>query len=308
MRHAIVLLALLAACRTAAPPPARPEVPQAPVDAARPLVALVLGGGGARGFAHVGVLRALEQARIPVELIVGTSVGSLIGAFYAGPANSHELERLARGLERQDIFDFGLAPALFGTGLASGDRLERYVREHAGAARIEALRIPYAAVATDLDTGEVVVLRRGDLARAVRASSAIPGVFEPVRIDGRLLVDGGVAQNLPVRVARAMGADVVIAVDVTAIDARERPPRNFVEVILRAVNIVVHGEVEDARRDADVLVTPDVGAVGFIDFDRKVEAMAAGIAAGTAALPRIRGAIERWTPDARRPAAATRAR
>jgi NTE family protein len=288
-----VLALVLLACRTVTPPPI-PDVPPAPVDGRPPLVALVLGGGGARGFAHVGVIRVLEDAGIPIELIVGSSVGSLIGAFYAGPTNSYALERTARGLERDDIFDFGLAPALFGTGLASGDRLEEFVREHLGVERIEGLRIPYAAIATDLDTGETVVLRSGDIARAVRASSAIPGVFEPVRVDDRLLVDGAVSRNLPVQIARDMGADVVIAVDVTAIDTKALPPANFVEVILRAVNIVVHSEVEAARRDADVLLTPEVGQVGFIDFDRKGEAIAAGIEAARAALPAIRAAVERW--------------
>jgi Patatin-like phospholipase len=187
MRRIVLVVALCAACRTAAPPVARPEFFPAPVDDKPPLVGLVLGGGGARGFAHVGVLRVLEQNGVPVELIVGTSVGSLVGALYAGDTDSRELERIARPLERKDLFDFGIAPALFGTGLASGDRLERFVRDHATSERIEDLRLPYAAVATDLNSGDVVVLRRGDLARAVRASSAIPGVFEPVEIDGRLL-------------------------------------------------------------------------------------------------------------------------
>jgi NTE family protein len=288
----VALVISLAACRTVAPIPI-PDVPPAPVDGRPPVVALVLGGGGARGFAHVGVIRVLEDAGVPIELIVGSSVGSLIGAFYAGPTNSYALERIARSLDRDDIFDFGLEPALFGTGLASGDRLEQFVREHLTTQLIEDLRIPYAAVATDLDTGETIVLRSGDIARAVRASSAIPGVFEPVRIDGRLLVDGAVSRNLPVQIARDMGADVVIAVDVTAIDTKAREPSNFIEVILRAVNIVVNAEVEEARRNADVLLTPAVGAVGFIDFDRKNEAIAAGIEAARAELPKIRLAVER---------------
>jgi NTE family protein len=305
MRRALLVLVLGLACATAAPVRRPSPLPLAPVDGKRPVVGLVLGGGGARGLAHVGVLRVFEEAGIPVELVVGSSVGSLIGAFYAGGANSHDLEAIGRGLGRSDIFDFGVAPALFGAGLASGGRLEALVREGVAERRIERLRIPFAAVATDLDTGEPVVLRTGDVGQAVRASSAIPGVFEPVRIDGRLLVDGGVVLNLPVRVARAMGADVVIAVDVTVLGAPERPPRNFVEVILRAVNIVVHGEVEHARRDADVLISPEVGEIGFIDFDltHKVEAMAAGALAAGAALPRIRQALERWTPPPEPPRA-----
>jgi NTE family protein len=302
-RRALLLAIALTACRTVAP---LPDVPPAPVDGRPPKVALVLGGGGARGFAHVGVIRVLEDAGIPVELIVGASVGSLIGALYAGPTNSRVLERTARDLEREDLFDFALAPALFGTGLASGDRLERFVRKHLEVGRIEELRIPYAAVATDLDTGEMVVLRSGDVARAVRASSAIPGVFEPVELDERLLVDGAVSNNLPVQVARDMGADVVIAVDVTAVDSRARPPANFVEVILRAVNLVVHAGAEEARADADVLLAPEVGRVGFIDFDRKDEAIAAGSEAARVALPGIRSIVEAWGEPAAAPGAARR--
>jgi NTE family protein len=291
---ALPLVLALSACRTGAPP-ARPAGLPAPSDAIPPRVALVLGGGGARGFAHVGVLRVLEEERVPVELVVGTSVGSLVGALYAGPTSGLALEQLAEELDRDDFFDFSLAPALFGTGLASGDRLERFVRERAGVERIEALRIPFAAIATDLDTGEPVVLRAGDVARAVRASCAIPGVFEPVELDGRLLVDGGVSRNLPVGIARALGADVVIAVDVSALSPGARPA-NFVEVILRAVNLVVHAGADEARRDADVLVAPAVGAVGFVDFDRRREAIAAGAEAARAALPRIREAVEGWRP------------
>jgi NTE family protein len=303
---ALLVFVALAACRTAAPPPI-PDVPPAPSDDVPPRVALVLGGGGARGFAYVGVIRVLEEARIPVELIVGSSVGSLVGALYARRGtNSYALERIARSLRREDFFDFALAPALFGTGLATGDRLERFVRAHVPG-RIEDLRVPFAAVATDLDTGRVVVLREGDVARAVRASCAIPGVFEPVSLGGQMLVDGGVALNLPVSVARELGADVVVAADVTTLAAAAPRPRNFVEVILRAVNIVVHEEFERAREDADVFVAPEVGDVGFVDFDKKDEAIASGEAAARAALPRIREAIAAWRArhgaDSPRPAA-----
>ncbi|HEY6100150.1 MAG TPA: patatin-like phospholipase family protein, partial [Anaeromyxobacter sp.] len=234
----------------------------------------------------------LEEARIPVELIVGTSVGSLVGAIYADGRNRFELEQLARALDRDDFFDFGVAPALFGTGLASGDRLEGWVRDHLRARRIEDLRIPYAAVATDLDTGAAVVLRAGDLARAVRASCAVPGVFQPVVQESRLLVDGGVVSNLPVREARALGADVVIAVDVSALAGKARP-KNFVEVILRAVNILANEGVEQAAREADVLVSPAVGELGLMDFGAKGKAIAAGQLAAREALPRIREALAR---------------
>ncbi len=283
---------LLAACRTAAPPPL-PDVPPAPFDDQPPRVALVLGGGGARGFAHVGVIRVLEDARVPIELVVGSSVGSLVGAIYAAQPNSYALERLARRLERDDFFDFSLSPALFGEGLATGDRLERFVREHVHARTFEALRIPVVAVATDLDTGERVVLRQGDVARAVRASCAIPGVLEPVRLDGRVLVDGGVVRNLPVDVARQVGADVVIAVDLAALEPRATP-KNFVEVILRVVNLVARAEAEELQGIADVTLVPAVADVGFIDFDRKDAAIRAGMEAARAALPRIREVLAAW--------------
>jgi len=290
----------LAACRMVSPAPL-PLAPRAGPGARPPRVGLVLGGGGARGFAHVGVIRALEEAGVPVALVVGTSVGSVVGALYASDPDAQRLERTTRGLGLDDFFDFTLAPLHSGSalGLASGERLERFMLARIGATPIERLRIPFAAVATDLETGEAVVLRSGGVARAVRASCAIPGVFEPVEQGGRLLVDGGVARNLPVRIARELGADVVIAVDVGAPAAGSRP-RNFVEVFLRAVSLAANAEVDAARREADVLLTPDVGAIGLLEFDRKGEAVAAGAAAARAALPRIREAMEGWSPGARR--------
>jgi NTE family protein len=291
---AAALLALvLAACRTAAP--GLPAAPPAGADGPPPKIGLVLGGGGARGFAHVGAIRALEEAGVPVALVVGTSVGSLVGALYANNPSAPALERATQGLGLDDFFDFSLGAALFGKrlGLAAGERLEGFMRARVGGTRIEQLRIPYAAVATDLGTGEAVVLRAGDVARAVRASCAIPGVFEPVEQGGRLLVDGSVARTLPVRIARQLGADVVIAVDVSAI-AGEPRPRSFVEVFLRALDLAAHAEVAQSRREADVLLAPEVGAVGFLEFDRKGDAVAAGAAAARAALPRIREVVERW--------------
>ena len=285
------LAAALIACRSVPTiPPGVRDLPQAPRDDRPPKVALVLGGGAARGFAHVGVLRVLEDEKIPVELIVGTSVGSLVGAVYADGHNARVLEAMSRELDRGDFFDFGLGPAFFGTGLASGARLEQWVKDHLRARQIEQLAIPYAAVATDLDDGSVVVLTRGEVARAVRASSAIPGVFEPVPIDGRLLVDGGVVANLPVAIARRLGADVVIAVDVTEVTGKARP-KSFVDVLMRAVTIMTHEGVEEAARAADVLVQPGVGDVDLLDFEAKDRAIAAGVAAARERLPEIRKAV-----------------
>jgi len=289
---AMALACLALACRGTAPVSLPAARPQAPRDGLPPKVALVLGGGAARGFAHVGVLRVFEEEGIPVELIVGTSVGSLVGAMYADGKDSHQLERIAVALDRDDFFDFSAGRAVFGTGLAKGERLARFVERHVSRRRIEELPIPFAAIATDLDTGERVVLTEGSVVEAVRASCAIPGIFEPIRARGRLLVDGGVVANLPVAVARELGADVVIAVDVTAVAGRAAP-ESFVDVLFRAINILVHEDTAEAARLADVVIIPAIGEIALLEFDEKDRARAAGIAATRAALPAIREALAR---------------
>jgi NTE family protein len=289
---ALALLAVLAACRTGAPrTPASPLAPATP--GAEPKIALVLGGGAARGFAHVGVIRVLEQERIPVDLVVGTSVGSLIGALYASERNSFELEWTAFQLRREDLFDFGIANAVLGMGLAKGELLEAFVKARVKQERIEQLKIPFAAVATDLNWGERIVLDRGPIARAVRASSAIPGVFEPVAHEGKILVDGGVVDNLPVDVARAKGADLVLAVDIGE-DVGNVNITNMLDVMLQATNIMFAVNAEARKAGADVLVEPDVGGVGMLDFDKRKACMEAGIDATRKAVPKIRAAIEAW--------------
>lgn len=257
----------------------------------RPRIALVLGGGAARGFAHVGVIRAIEQEKIPIDLIVGTSVGSLIGALYAHEMNSFELEWTAFTLERDDLLDYALLSATMGP--IRGERLEMFVNKKIPVANIEALKIPFAAVATDLNRGTRVVLDRGPLARAIRASCAIPGVFQPVEHQGRLLVDGGAVDNLPVAVAREKGADIVIAVDISQ-NVTNYNITNLIDVTLQAVNIMFAENVINKRRDADVLVSPAVGSVAMMDFTQKKRLMQAGMEAGQQAAPAIRQAIEAW--------------
>jgi NTE family protein len=291
-RAALALVLVLAACRTGAPH-ARPGSPRTPSSDPEPKIALVLGGGAARGFAHVGVIRVLEQERVPVDLVVGTSVGSLIGALYASERNSFELEWTAFQLRREDLFDFGIANAVLGMGLAKGELLEAFVKARVKQERIEQLKIPFAAVATDLNWGERIVLDTGPIARAVRASSAIPGVFEPVAHEGKILVDGGVVDNLPVDVARAKGADLVVAVDIGE-DVGNVKITNMLDVMLQATNIMFAVNAERRKAGADVLVEPDVKGVGMLDFDERKACMDAGIRAARAAVPKIRAAIEAW--------------
>jgi NTE family protein len=303
-RTSLIALVALAACRAAAPTvPAAAPIPAAPAAGAPavpdPRVALVLGGGAARGFAHIGVIRVLEQERIPVDLVVGTSVGSLIGAIYASERNSFELEWTAFQLRQEDLFDFRLANAVLGMGLARGELLEAFVKAKVRQERIEELAIPFAAVATDLNWGGRVVLDKGSIAKAVHASSAIPGVFEPVAHDGKLLVDGGVVDNIPIDVARAKGADVVVAVDISE-DVGNVEIRNMLDVLLQATNIMFAVNVAHRREGADVVVQPRVGGVAMLDFSQRKACMDAGIAAAREAVPRIRAAIAAWKESAAR--------
>jgi NTE family protein len=296
--HATALagLFLLFACETVPPV----TVPQAPIVQApqgpppKPKIALVLGGGAARGFAHVGVIRALEQEKIPIDLVVGTSVGSLIGAIYAADLSSFDLEWTAFQLEKDDLFDFGVLNAVTGMGFAKGDKLEAWVKSHIKATNIENMKLPFAAVATDLNWGYKVVLDKGSVARAIRASAAIPGIFQPVQHQGKILVDGGVVDNIPISVAKAKGADIVIAVDISA-NLGNTSIHNLVDVTLQATNIMFALNVEHAKKDADILITPaGIGDIGMLDFTQKKRCMQAGIEATQAAMPTIHKVIDAW--------------
>ena len=279
------LLFLLVSCQTTGGP-GLPELP-------KPKVALVLGGGAARGFAHIGVIRALEQEKIPVDMIVGTSVGSLIGAIYAAERNSFELEWTAFQLGKDDVIDYGILNALSGMGVAKGEKLTAFVKSKVPAANIEDLKIPFAAVATDLNRGTQVVLDKGSVATAVRASSAIPGVFQPVDYQGRLLVDGGVVNAIPVSVAREKGADIIIAVDIGEQVANFNIT-DIIDVMLQSITIMGAENARFRKKDADVLITPRVGDVGMLDFTQKKRCMQAGIDAAQKAMPEIKAKIEEW--------------
>ena len=302
-RHLAAVALALASCRTVAPatqtdappkpPPAGTPAPAPAVPVPEPRIALVLGGGAARGFAHIGVIRVLEQEHVPVSLVVGTSVGSLIGSIYAANRDSFDLEWTAFQLQQEDIFDFRLMNAFVGMGMARGEKIEAFVREKVKKENIEQLVVPFAAVATDLNWGGKVVLDRGSIAKAVHASSAIPGVFEPVTHMGKLLVDGGVVDNIPIDVAREKGADLVVAVDISE-NVGNVNIKNLVDVLLQTTNIMFEVNVSHLRGAADVLVQPAVGGVGMLDFSKKKECMQAGMVAARAAVPRIRAAVEAW--------------
>lgn len=263
----------------------------------RPKIGLALGGGGARGFAEVGVLRVLEQEKIPIDLVVGTSVGSLIGALYADSGRVLDLEFEAIAVQEEDLFDRSLR-SLWSGGLVKGERLEAFLQARLKHKTIESLPIPFAAVATDLSSGRTVVLDRGEVPRAVHASAAIPGLFVPVEWNGRTLVDGGVTDPVPAAIARQRGADVVIAVSIPPGISGESP-RNPIQIALRAVTLM-SAEIGTCRgREADVLITPEVGNIAYDDFSQKKRLLEAGSAAARAALPQIREAMAKKSPPLR---------
>ena len=263
---------LLSACGPLAPGKQRLEAPSAhaivPLKAERPLVALVLGGGGARGFAHVGVIKALEAAGIKPDIVAGSSSGAIVAALYAGGYSGLELERLAVDLDQGTLIDF----SLFGEGWVRGEALQGWVNDALRNVPIEKLAKPFAVVATDAKTGRMVIFNRGDPGLAVRASSSVPDLFIPPVIDGVAYIDGGLTSPVPVRVAKAMGADYVIAVDLTRY-ARSRE--------LAAADLAA----------ADVVIRPQTVRTRMLDFTAKLQNIAAGEAAGRELAGRIAGAI-----------------
>jgi NTE family protein len=288
--------ALLAGCASprpgpAAPPPHATPASVPPIDGApRARVGLALGGGAARGFAHVGVIRALEQAGIVPDVIAGTSAGAVVGAIYAAGYSSADLLRIAGQLEQSSVRDLTLPDR----GFIRGERLQAFVNRAVQDRPIERLRIRFAAVATDLASGEAVTFRSGDTGLAVRASSAVPGVFQPVTVGGRTLVDGGLTHPVPVAAARSLGAEVVIAVDIS------RPPEagrvgDSIDVILQTFSIMGRAIAAQALREADVVIRPPVGRVGPTDFDSRQYAIGEGERAARTALPEIRRRIEAAT-------------
>lgn len=289
-------LALAAAILAVGCGSARRELPQLPLPPSSPAVEIAprvgvaLGGGGARGFAEVGVLRVLDEERIPVSVIAGSSVGAVIGALYADRPDVFALEYEALAIQERDLLDRSLLSLLSGGGYAKGERIESFLGSHLAHAAIEDLPLRFAAVATDLTSGETIAFERGPVARAVRASAAIPGIFAPVEIDGRLYVDGGVSNPVPADVARRLGAEVVIAVAIPR-EVPKDPPRTQVGVAMQSIAIMA-AEISRCReREADVVLTPEVGDVAFDDFSQKRRLIEAGIAATRAALPEIRRAI-----------------
>jgi len=293
---ALVLL-ILAGCASA-PQPRGPE-PTAPVvnpppaaepQRRAPRLGLALGGGAARGFAHVGVIQVLERNGIRPDLVVGTSAGSLVAALYASGMDGAALERAALSMDEATLTDWMLP--LVNRGMLRGDALARYVREAVGGRQLQDMSPPLGVLATDLASGQGVLFRRGDAAQAVRASSAVPGVFAPVEIAGREYVDGGLVAPVPVSQARAMGAEVVLAVDISS-DPQGNDARGMLGLLLQTTAIMGQSINRFELNGAEVVLRPSLSGVGSADFASRQRSIEAGRAAMQAALPRLKAELAR---------------
>ncbi len=298
------------------------SLPQAANPAQRPRIGLVLGGGGARGSAHVGVLKVLEELHIPIDCIAGNSMGAIVGGLYAAGFTPDEISHELKTIDWDDTFidkpprtdrsfrrklddnlylvkpKIGLSdegevktPLAYIHGQKFDLQLSRLTLRAADIHDFNKLPIPFHAVATDLETGQAVVLQSGDLARAIRASMAVPGAFDPVEIDGRLLVDGLVANNVPVNVARDMGADIVIVVDVGSGLYKREDIKGALDVVAQLTNILSERNVEQqlaTLKPTDILIKPQLGDLGSGDFQRAGEGIAMGETAARAQLDALR--------------------
>ncbi len=280
---------LLAGCATRGPasPPSTPVMQALPGKPVK--IGLALGGGAARGFAHVGVIAVLEEAGFRPALVVGTSAGSLVAALYASGKTSAQLQQAALSLEEVAITDWMLP--IFGRGMFRGEALGRYVNSLVAGRQMENMVIPLGIVATDLNSGQAMLFQRGDTGTAVRASSAVPAVFVPVRINGRDYVDGGLVSPVPVRFARQMGADLVIAVDISS-PPEANPADGTLQILLQTFAIMGKSINQYELKDADVLVQPSQAGLKSADFSARQRAIDAGRAAMQAALPQLRARLE----------------
>ncbi len=273
---------------SAVTPPAQVVVAAAPKKP--PRIGLALGGGAARGFAHIGVIQALEAAGIKVDLVVGTSAGSLVAALLAHGNTGAEMASLALTMDESALTDW----AYPGRGVLRGEALARFARLHTGGLTIEQMKLPLGIVATDLASGTGVLFQRGDTGAAVRASSAVPAVFQPVKIGEREFVDGGLVAPVPVRYARQMGATMVIAVDIST------PPEagttgDMMKMLLQTFAIMGKSISSFELREADVVIQPPLVGVSSADFTSRVRALRSGRDAAVALLPSIKARIAALT-------------
>lgn len=294
----LVIPALIAAAFAGCAQPVKPEAPSAvavaPATPAAPKpapkIALALGGGAAKGFAHIGVIKALEAQGIVPDIVVGTSAGAVVGVLYASGMNGFELQKIALQLDEKEVGDWILPDR----GVFKGEALQTFINKALAGRTLEKLARPFGAVATDLQSGEAVVFRTGDAGMAVRASGSVPGVFQPVAISGREYVDGGLVSPVPVRAARAMGADFVIAVDISSKPQQGKTKSTF-DILMQTFTIMGQSISRYELNEASVVIRPVIREVSSTDFQTRHLAVLEGEKAASALLPLIKARLQATT-------------
>jgi NTE family protein len=284
----VSLVLTLVACATAPPlPPAHPK----PVT-----IAVVLGAGASKGFAHIGVLKVLEAQRIPIHMIVGTSAGSLVGSLYASGKTAFELQGIAMKMEADNVIDYDWK--IWKGGLIKGEKIENFINVNIQNTPIEKLKIRYYAVATNAATGEEVVFAKGNTGMAVHASCSVPGVFQPFKIGNSTYIDGGVVSPVAVDVARRNGADIVIAVDISG-GINTDVPDGIMDSLKKAVSIMYARIAEYQIKNANIVIRPNMKNIGSTDMEKFNEAIFEGEKAASAKLPEIQKIIDRLKQEGR---------
>lgn len=283
---ALFLTTLLGACFDANTKPTPPVAVTPPPPPPKIRVGVALGGGAAKGFAHIGVIKMLEASGVQPVVVSGTSAGSVVGALYASGMDAFQMQQQAFALDEDKIRDV----SLFSGGVVKGQKLQDYVNQLVGNRPIDRMKKPFAAVSTELETGKRMVFTRGNTGQAVRASSSIPGVFEPVVIGKLHYVDGGVVSPVPVDAARQLGADFVIAVDIST-KVSGKAPGSLLGNVNQSITIMGQrlGQQELAR--ADIVIRPRVNDIGPADFEQRNNAILEGEKAALAAMPQIRAKL-----------------
>ncbi len=285
----------------------------------RPKIGLALGGGGAKGFAHIGVIKVLEANGIPIDMIAGTSIGAIAGGLYASGMDGADLEKLADsmdwlrlfgvGYENERFFEFSnqityKVPFYFDKeedlllregGVVLGDKILLFLRGETGGETFDQLRLPFKATAVDLLSGDLKILDQGEVALAMRSSFAVPGVFAPVNTQGMLLVDGGILNNMPVDVVRSMGADIVIAVDLSTFETKKKEDFSNILPVVARFEEIQHWAINSGKsKEADIVIRPEVSAIGLLEFNKQKEARKAGEVAALLKIEEIRAYIKSY--------------
>ena len=261
-------------------------------DFKRPKIGLALGGGGARGLAHIGVIKILEKNKIPIDLIAGSSIGAIIGGFYASGLNIKEIEKIALDIDYHKIFSVLFEPRLK-QGLIGGEKIKIFIENYIGKKNFKDCRIPFSAVATNLKTGEIVPLNKGEIAQAIQASISIPLIFKPVKINNQTLIDGELSSPVPVEVVRNMGADIIIAVNLDKYHHTNKKDLNWYDIANNSLSILRYHLAQQNIKNADIVIKVDLKSYWYQFVNGQGKKILAGEKAAKKVIPKLQKIISK---------------